>query len=83
MTSTVTKQDRVKNYLMSGRTISQDSAYSMFNVANIRATISDLKETFRSLGYTVNKTTGRSGETRYGLTQISKTKKKRKTKASC
>ena len=60
----VTKQDRVMNYLRKGRTLSQDSAYSMFEVGNLRATISDIKPLLKSQGYTVTKTTGRQGETR-------------------
>ncbi len=71
----VTKQDRVMNYLRKGRTLSQDSAYSMFEVGNLRATISDIKPLLKSQGYTVTKTTGRQGETRYGVTS----KKSRKT----
>ena len=39
----MTKQDRVINYLTKGKTLSQDSAYSMFEVGNLRATISDIK----------------------------------------
>lgn len=71
----VTKQDRVMNYLRKGRTLSQDSAYSMFEVGNLRATISDIKPMLKSQGYIVTKTTGRQGETRYGVTS----KKSRKT----
>lgn len=66
-TSTLTKQDRVMNYLMRGKTLSQDSAFAMFDVANLRATISDIKPLLRSEGFNVVTTTGRYGETRYGL----------------
>ena len=38
-TSTLSKQDRVINHLLKGKTLSQDSAWSMFKVANIRATV--------------------------------------------
>ena len=31
----MTKQDRVINYLTKGKTLSQDSAYSMFEVGNL------------------------------------------------
>lgn len=65
----MTKQDRVMNYLRRGRTLSQDSAYSMFEVGNLRATISDIKPTLSKSGYTVERTTGRRGETRYGVTK--------------
>lgn len=63
----MTKQDRVINYLIKGRTLSQDSAYSMFDVGNLRATISDIKPTLKSQGYSVTKNIGRYGETRYGV----------------
>lgn len=62
-----TKQDRVMNYLLRGNTISQDSANSMFDVGNLRATISDIKPSLRSQGFSVFTTTGRNGETRYGI----------------
>lgn len=64
----MTKQDRVMNYLIKGKTLSQDSAASMFDVGNLRATISDVKPLLRSEGYCITKTTGRRGETRYGVT---------------
>tara|TARA_A100001201_G_scaffold35411_2_gene37498 strand:- start:3233 stop:3442 length:210 start_codon:yes stop_codon:yes gene_type:complete len=67
---TLTKQDKVIRYLSTGRTLSQESAYNMFGVGNLRATISDIG----SLGYHVVRTTGRQGESRYGLT----TKKRRR-----
>ena len=60
-----------------GRTLSQDSAYSMFEVGNLRATISDIKPTLKSEGYTVTRTTGRSGETRYGATAVKARKRRR------
>mgnify|MGYP001216820359 CR=1 FL=1 len=69
----MTKQDRVINYLRRGRTLSQDSAYSMFEVGNLRATISDIRPTLKSQGFNVVRSTGRAGETRYGVT---KTKRK-------
>jgi hypothetical protein len=70
----MTKQDRVINYLSRGRTLSQDSAYSMFEVGNLRATISDIKPTLKKSGFTVVRSTGRQGETRYGVTKHSKRK---------
>lgn len=63
----MTKQDRVINYLVKGRTLSQDSAFNMFEVANLRATMSDIKPALKSQGYNVTKTIGRYGETRYGV----------------
>lgn len=73
----MTKQDKVLNYLSRGNTLSQDSAFSMFDVGNLRATISDIKPTLRSQGFSVVRTTGRNGETRYGLTSTSNTKKRK------
>lgn len=67
MSTLVSKQDRVIGYLRSGKTLSQDSANSMFDVGNLRATISDIKPALRSQGFSVFKTTGRQGETRYGV----------------
>lgn len=64
----MTKQDRVINYLSRGRTLSQDSAYSMFEVGNLRATISDIRPTLKSKGLNIVRSTGRYGETRYGVT---------------
>lgn len=65
--STLSKQDRVINYLSSGKTLSQDSAFNMFDIGNLRATISDIKPVLRSKGFSVVKTVGRQGETRYGV----------------
>ena len=45
------------------------SAFSMFGVGNLRATVSDIKEHAHSMGLHVFRTTGRHGETRYGLTK--------------
>ena len=61
----MTKQDRVINYLTKGKTLSQNSAYSLFDVGNLRATISDIKPTLRSQGFSVVTSIGRNGETRY------------------
>ena len=74
MTTAVTKQDKVLNYLTRGRTLSQTSAESMFAVGNLRATISDIKPTLRKNGLMVVRSTGRQGETRYGVTKNSKRK---------
>lgn len=65
----MTKQDKVLNYLTRGKTLSQDSAYSMFEVGNLRATISDIKPTLKKSGFTVVRSTGRQGETRYGASK--------------
>lgn len=73
----MSKQDRVINYLRKGKTLSQDSAASMFDVGNLRATISDIRPTLKSQGFTVVRSTGRSGETRYGATAIKTRSRKR------
>ena len=65
----MTKQDKVFNYLTRGKTLSQDSAASMFSVGNLRATISDIKPTLKSKGFNITKSIGRQGETRYGVTK--------------
>jgi len=67
--TTLTKQDKVFNYLTRGRTLSQETAHSMFGVGNLRATVSDIKEYALSKGFHVFRTKGRQGETRYGLTK--------------
>ena len=73
----MTKQDRVINYLTKGKTLSQDSAYSMFEVGNLRATISDIRSTLKSQGYNVVRSTGRYGETRYGVSFVKKKSRSR------
>lgn len=67
MAANATKQDRVFNYLVNGKTLSQDSANSMFGVGNLRATISDIRPALEAEGYSIVRTTGRKGETRYGV----------------
>ena len=62
-----TKQDRVINYLVRGKSLSQDSANSMFGVGNLRATISDIRPTLEAEGWSIVRTTGRKGETRYSV----------------
>lgn len=67
MAASITKQDRVMNYLVKGKTLSQESANSMFGVGNLRATISDIRPALEAEGYSIVRTTGRKGETRYGV----------------
>jgi len=76
----MTKQERVINYLSKGKTLSQDSAYSMFDVGNLRATISDIKPTLKNQGFTVVRSTGRNGETRYGATATCSKKRTARSK---
>jgi hypothetical protein len=68
MTTTfISKQDKVIRYLTKGKTLSQDSAYNMFEVGNLRATMSDIKPIVTKQGYNIIRKAGRGGETRYGL----------------
>lgn len=69
-TTVLSKQDKVINYLVKGKTLSQDSAANMFNVGNLRATISDIRPLLKNLGFNVVRTTGRNGETRYGVSSV-------------
>jgi hypothetical protein len=64
---TITKQDRVMNYLLRGKTLSQESAFNMFEVGNLRATISDIKPELKAQGFNVITKVGKNGETRYGV----------------
>lgn len=64
---TITKQDRVISYLLRGKTLSQESAFNMFEVGNLRATISDIKPELKSQGFNIVTRVGRNGETRYGV----------------
>lgn len=61
MTATTTKQGRLLSYLQRGLSVSSASARSMFGVANLRATVNDL----RNAGHHITWYTGRKGETRY------------------
>ena len=51
----------------------------MFEVGNLRATISDIKPIVTKNGFNVVRSTGRNGETRYGL--IRKTKRRTHTRS--
>jgi len=62
--TTTTKQQRLFNYLSRGKSVSADSAFSMFGIRNLRATVSDLRD---ALGAEITWYTGRHGETRYYL----------------
>jgi hypothetical protein len=64
MTKTVTtKQGRLLAYLQRGLSVSATSAATMFGVANLSATVNDL----RRAGHNVTWFTGRGGVTRYYL----------------
>jgi len=64
MTSTTTtKQGRLLSYLQRGLSVSAHSAFTMFGVANLSATVNDL----RKAGHNISLFTGRGGVTRYYL----------------
>ena len=48
--STMTKKRRVINYLASGKGLTPNEARSRFGVANLRATISDIKSQVEAYG---------------------------------
>jgi hypothetical protein len=61
-TTTNTKQGRLLSYFMSGKSVSATSAFSMFGIRNLRATVNDL----RNAGNTsITWYHGKNGETRY------------------
>lgn len=61
MTTATTKQGKLLSYLQRGLSVSAASAYTMFGVANLSATVNDL----RNAGHNITWYTGRKGETRY------------------
>lgn len=64
-TTTNTKQGRLLAYLQRGLSVSANSASKMFDIANLSATVNDL----RRAGYDVTWYTGRGGVTRYYIPQ--------------
>ena len=67
---TMTKKRKVINYLTNrkGRTLTAAQAKSRFGVANLRATISDIRYTMEEFGnWEVNTTTTRTGKTAYSI----------------
>ena len=67
---TLTKKRKVINYLTNGkkRTLTAAQAKSRFGVANLRATISDIRYTVEEFGnWEVNTQTTRTGKTAYSI----------------
>tara|TARA_Y100000004_G_scaffold66019_1_gene74081 strand:- start:403 stop:657 length:255 start_codon:yes stop_codon:yes gene_type:complete len=68
MSNTISKKRRVMDYLAKGNTLTANQAKSRFGVANMRATISDIKNTVEAYGnweVTTSETPG--GLTAYGI----------------
>jgi len=58
--SKISKKRKVINYMASGRSISAAQARSMFGVQNLRATISNIRETVEQFGnWTIENDNGR------------------------
>ena len=63
---TMTKKRRVINYLASGKGLTEGEARSRFGVANLRATISDIREMVEAHGtWEITSGSTSSGKTRY------------------
>ena len=63
---TMTKKRRVINYLASGKGLTPAEAKSRFGVANLRATISDIREMVEAHGnWEITSESTSSGKTRY------------------
>ena len=63
---TMTKKRRVINYLASGKGLTEGEARSRFGVANLRATISDIRDMVEAHGnWEITSEPTPSGKTRY------------------
>ena len=63
---TMTKKRRVINYLASGKGLTPAEAKSRFGVANLRATISDIRDMVEAHGnWEITSTPTSTGKTRY------------------
>ncbi len=68
---TLSKTRQVINHLRSGKTLTQDQAFSKFGVRNLRAMVSSIREQFERYGNWMLQTdTNKRGETVYRLTDI-------------
>ena len=64
--NTLTKKRRVINYLASGKGLTPAEARSRFGVANLRATISDIRDLVEAYGnWQITSEETASGSTRY------------------
>ena len=63
---TMTKKRRVINYLASGKGLTEGEARSRFGVANLRATISDIRDMVEAHGnWEITSSPTTTGKTRY------------------
>ena len=66
MTNTMTKKRRVINYLAAGKGLTEAEARSRFGVANLRATISDIRDMVEAHGnWEITSEPTTTGKTRY------------------
>ena len=71
MARTMTKKQRVLNYLSSGRNLTGSQMTRKFGVANPRATISDIREQVERYGnWAVINNGSYGGETQYALKRV-------------
>jgi hypothetical protein len=68
MSNNISKKQRVMDFLGSGKTLTSGEARSRFGVANLRATISDIRSTVEKYGnWNVWSEETSTGKTRYGM----------------
>ena len=66
MSNTMTKKRRVINYLAAGKGLTEAEARSRFGVANLRATISDIRDMVEAHGnWEITSEPTSTGKTRY------------------
>jgi 3-phenylpropionate/cinnamic acid dioxygenase small subunit len=71
-----TKMQKVISYLATGKTLTAPEARSRFGVANLRATISDIREVEAFGNWQVIRETSPTGKTRYTMKDMYKGKRK-------
>ena len=68
MSNTISKKQRVMNYLAKGGTLTAAQASSRFGVGNMRATISSIKEQVEQYGnWSITTSDTSTGKTSYGM----------------
>ena len=68
MSATITKKQRVLNYLSSGKSLTASQAKSRYGVGNLRATMSDIRGLVEGFGnWKIVTDKSRSGMTRYTM----------------
>jgi hypothetical protein len=69
--SVQSKKRSVINYLASGRSLTQERAYRLFGVRNLRATISDVREQVEKYGnWRIVRGESRAGDSTYSMKRI-------------